>query len=132
MRKLKSTITYKVPNGLYCNHNLHGIKPRCRFCTEFKKGLFVCVLHNQTLVVDQAVLILKCKDCLNAPLFSTQHIVEEFSREETSAPMVPVRDIVRGAVTEYKKVYKDLLNQGYPHNIIEKIATDIVVKEDKK
>jgi hypothetical protein len=66
MRKIKTTLEYLVPDGLYCNHKMAKSNPstRCRFCTEVSKGVFVCVIHNLPLLVESGYLILKTVECM--------------------------------------------------------------------
>lgn len=66
MKQLKTTVCYNVPEGFYCNHSMRKSTPltRCRFCTEVSKANFVCVLHNEPLLLESGALIYKTKACL--------------------------------------------------------------------
>lgn len=130
MRKIKSTVHYRVPDGPYCNHNLHGKEPRCRFCTEHKKGFFVCVLHNEYLVVEQAVLIVKHNKCLTAKWHKDNEIID--SEPQQNKPTVPVQEIVKSAVLTYKKALNELLDQGYSYELADRLATEDIMKGVKK
>lgn len=68
MRLLTVRVTFRVPEGLNCNHDMKKSTPatRCRFCTEVNKGNFVCVLHNEPLLVAGGIMIQKTKKCLQA------------------------------------------------------------------
>ena len=69
MKTIKTTVKFKVPCGLYCNHNpMKRSTPttRCRFCTEVTKNVFVCVLHNEPLLTEGGVQIYKTFNCLAA------------------------------------------------------------------
>ena len=118
MKKLTATVTFKVPDGLYCNHSMQKSTPntRCRFCTDLGKGVFVCVLHNEPLAVMSGYLISKTKACI-----AKQGTVED-------APIVPPKELIKFAVTEYRKIYKSLLAQGIPESLADKMAQAEVLK----
>lgn len=124
MKRLASTIRYLVPKHQYCNHDLAKSTPntRCRFCTDLGKGLFVCVLHNEPLLVEQAKLILKTPRCLKASQFCKTEIED--------MPRIPPRELVRQAVLEYRKIYQQLMADGIPEPLADKYAREAVIKED--
>lgn len=64
MMTLKTTVKYKVPVGMYCYYECNKKSPRCRFCVEHKKGIFICVLHNEPLAVEQGYLAIKTTGCM--------------------------------------------------------------------
>ena len=65
MKTQKTTVTYQVPDGLYCNHEMTKKSTpftRCRFCTDLGKYGFTCVLHNVQLT-SMGILVNKCDQC---------------------------------------------------------------------
>lgn len=64
MISLTTVVKYKVPFGRYCNHAINKTALRCRFCVEHKKGIFICVLHNEPLLVEQGFVCYKASNCL--------------------------------------------------------------------
>ena len=68
MRKITVKVTCFIPEGMYCNHELAKSKPttRCRFCTEVAKAHFVCVLHNEPLLLEEGILIRKGRGCMTS------------------------------------------------------------------
>lgn len=117
MKKLTTTVTYKAPNGLYCNHTMQKSTPltRCRFCTDLGKYGFTCVLHNEQ-VASIGVLIQKSAKCL-----SKQGTVEE-------PLVVSPKALVTYAVKEYRKLYLALIKQGLPDYLADKAAQEEVLK----
>lgn len=118
MKRLTTKVTYKVPIGPYCNHDNKKSTPltRCRFCTDLGKYGFTCVLHNEQLAVLGGKLILKCEAC-----FSQQGVVED-------TPTVSPKDLMTYAIKEYRKLYQNLLHQGFPEPIADKMAQEGVLK----
>ena len=117
MKRLTTKVTYKVPIGPYCNHDNKKSTPltRCRFCTDLGKYGFTCVLHNEQLA-SMGVLINKCDSCMKK-----QGVVED-------VPTVPPKDLMTYAVKTYRKLYQDLLRQGFPEPIADKMAQEGVLK----
>jgi len=73
------------------------------------------VLHNEQLAAI-GVMISKCPACLKK-----QGVVED-------VPTVPPKDLMTYAVKEYRKLYQDLLRQGFPEPIADKMAQEGVLK----
>lgn len=117
MKKLTTTVTYKVPAGLYCNHNMQKSTPltRCRFCTDLGKYGYTCVLHNVQLAT-MGPLINKCDACMKK-----QGTVED-------TPVVPPKELMTYAITEYHKVYSALVKQGVPEGLAHELAQKEVLK----
>ena len=111
MIRMTTTVNYKVPSGLYCNHQIEKSTPltRCRFCTEVQKGSFTCVLHNDQLNVN-GILIQKSPACL-----SKCNVVED-------VPEVPIEDLVKYILSEYRKIYNNLKSNGIPDKLADEIA----------
>lgn len=118
MKKLTTTVTYKVPKGMYCNHEMKKSTSftRCRFATDLGKHGFTCVLHNEPLAVYCGNLLSKCDAC-----FSQHGIVSD-------TPTVEPKEIIKFAISEYNRIYKDLIKQGVPAGLAEKLAQKEVLK----
>lgn len=118
MKKLTTTVTYKVPKGLYCNHSMQKSthSTRCRFCTDLGKGRFTCVLHNMPLDLMEGILIYKTDACL-----AQQGTVED-------TPTLPPKEVAKYALKEYRKLYLSLIKQGYPEEMAHKAAQEGVIK----
>jgi len=116
MKRLTTKVTYKVPIGPYCNHDNKKSTPltRCRFCTDLGKHGFTCVLHNVQLA-SVGVMIQKCEGCLKK-----QGTVVD-------TPAVPPKELIKYAVKEYSKLYRELLSQGYPEPLADKMAQEEVL-----
>ena len=125
MRKLKTTVTYKVSDGGYCNlrferHKGFPADQRCRFCTNLGKNGFVCVLHNMPLVVEEGCLIRKTQACMACK--------SQIVPDEEDAPKVNPKDMIKWALDEYNRVYNQLVNEGYPAALAMKVAKESVLK----
>lgn len=128
MKKIKTTVTYKVSDGFYCNlrqesHKGFPVNQRCRFCTQVSKNNFVCVLHNMPLVVEEGCLIRKDKACIRNMAYKSQSVPEP---EEV--PKVNPKDIIKWALDEYTKTYNRLVKDGYPEALAAKLAKEAVMK----
>lgn len=128
MKKIKTTVTYKVSDGFYCNlrqekHKGFPANQRCRFCTQVSKNNFVCVLHNMPLVVEEGCLIRKDKACIRNMAYKSQTVPEP---EEV--PKVNPKDIIKWALDEYTKTYNRLVKDGYPEALAAKLAKEAVMK----
>jgi len=75
MKKLTTTVTYKVPDGIYCE--------QCRFCRPIKKA-YVCALHNDPLLIESDSMVRKTKNCLigkkSADQISTSDILDIYDQ----------------------------------------------------
>lgn len=111
MRRQKTIVIHLVPRGPYCNIQKTA---RCRFCTEVKKNVFVCVLYNEPL--EGSALIYKTDQCLNKV-----GTVED-------APLVPPRELMKHTITEYHKAYIKLIASGVPEKLADKAAQEEAMK----
>ena len=118
MKRLTTKVTYKVPIGPYCNHTMQKSTSltRCRFCTDLGKGKFTCVLHNDQLALLGGALIQKSPACA-----AKQGVVGD-------TPYVSPKDLMQYAITEYRRIYKDLLDQGVPDKLAHKMAQKEALK----
>lgn len=122
MRKLKTTVNYRVSDGLYCNLTTKRFKgnpaeQRCRFCTNLDERGYVCVLHNERLSLDDGYLIRKAPNCL-------YHKGVEI--EDTDKVTLQPQDIVNWAIDEYSRIYNQLINDGYPVKLAMDAAKEMV------
>ena len=128
MKKIETTVTYKVSDGFYCNLRQEAWKnfppeQRCRFCTQVTKNNFVCVLHNIPLVVEEGCLIRKAPQCMKNMAYKSQTVPEP---EE--ATKVNPKDLIKWALDEYMKTYNQLVKDGYPEVLAAKLAKEAVTK----
>lgn len=112
MKRVKTTVTYKVPDWQFCNHSSHG-KEMCRFCVKSGKK-HVCVLHNMPLEVVEGTLVKKDMACIKATAGFTSVVDETIQ--------VDPKDIMKMTMQEYRKIYKQLIAQGIPEAMADKLA----------
>lgn len=126
MKKITTKITYSVPAWEYCNvqGNIFGqpSKEKCRFCIK-EKGYYRCALYNDVLDTSKGTLVCKTKDCERATL-GVKSVVEDVEHDDL--PKVEPKDIAKAAINEYMKIYKQLLDKGYPDNIATSLAKEYV------
>lgn len=119
MKAVTSTVTYAVPSWNFCNHDnlFDGDIPKmtCRFCQKSKDGSYLCLLYNQALSTEGR-LINKRPECCRATVGLDQSIVE------AAQPQIDPKTVIDAAITEYTKVLKQFMNQGYPLVLAEKLA----------
>ena len=121
MKKVKTTVTYKVPDWEFCNCSRLGkpTKDMCRFCVKHGKS-YVCVLHNMPLDMTEGVLVKKDPACIKATA-GFESVVED-----TSVQVDP-KAAMKMTMQEYQKIYKQLLAQGYPDTMANKLAQQMVL-----
>lgn len=123
MIKIKTDVTYKVPEWGYCNH-IAGLtkvsKDTCRFCVKTGKGCYSCALHNMPLETEQGNVVNKCPQCIKAGN-SKRAVVEEDTIQ------VSPKEVMKATLAEYRKVYKNLLDQGYPDVVADKLAQKVLL-----
>lgn len=118
MKKVTTTVTYRVSEGAYCNLN-DKAPNKCRFCVKERQG-YICALHNMPLDVELGSLVKKTRQCVkNMARFST-HVEDEIQINPAM--------IMKATIAEYDKLRKSLLAQGYPAAIAEKVAREGVCK----
>lgn len=118
MKKVKTTVTYRVPDGQFCNCSRLG-KDKCRFCVKHGKS-YVCVLHNMPLDITEGVLVIKDTACIKATAgFSS--VVED------SSIQVDPKAVMKLTIQEYRKIYKQLLAQGIPEAMADKLAQQMTM-----
>ena len=124
MRKVKQTLTYKVPSWNFCNSDktLKIGKETCRFCVKTRLG-YICTLYEENLSESHGA-VSKCPQCIEL----TAGFTVDISEPET--PTVDPRFIMRETLTIYKKTLNDLISQGYPRQMAESIATKYVLEDN--
>lgn len=122
MKRIKTTVTYKVPDWQFCNHSCGGnpTKDNCRFCVKHNKK-YICVLHNMPLDMVEGILIKKTDACLRATA-GFKSVVED----EPEIKVDP-KTVMKLTLQEYRKAYKKLIAQGYPDAIADKMAQQMTM-----
>ncbi len=124
-KKIKTSITYKVPAWCHCNlqGNIFGqpSKEKCRFCVK-EKGYYRCALYNEVLSTSEGTLVNKARKCKKATA-GFDSIVED----EEATPTVEPKKLMKHTIAEYNKVRKQLIGQGYPEAIADKLAQEYVL-----
>ena len=120
MKKVKTTVNYKVPEWEFCNCSRFG-KPtseKCRFCVKQGKG-YACTLHNMPLDVVEGILIKKDKACIRA--------TAGFPSEVVDTEQVDPKLVMKLALQEYRKLYKKFIRDGYPDSMADKLAAQLTI-----
>ena len=126
LKKVTTTVTYKVPAWEYCNLQAGYDRPSkemCRFCVKDRTG-YRCTLYNTTLDVRDTALALKNEECRRA-VAGYESIVED--ADYATGPDIDPKDIIKATLAEYNKVYKKLLADGYPEFMVNKLAQKHVI-----
>lgn len=120
MKRVKATVNYKVPDWEFCNCSRLGkpTKDMCRFCAKHGKG-YVCVLHNMPLDVVEGALVKKDMACIKA--------TAGFPSEVEGTIQVDPKTVMKMTLQEYRNAYKQLIAQGYPDSIADKLAQQMVL-----
>lgn len=123
--KVTTKITYKVPAWGHCNlqGNIFGqpSKEKCRFCIK-EKGAYRCALYNEMLGTSQGTLVDKCPRCKKA----TAGFDIPVEDEEATLTVEP-KKLMKHTIAEYNKIRKQLISQGYPEPIADKLAQEYVL-----
>lgn len=128
MKKAKFKLHCKIPSWNFCNLDIYTqnktySKKTCRFCQKNKEG-YHCLIYNEPLKNDPT-FVYKTSGCINATA-GFEEVVTELQ-----VPPVDPKTIVRETVKEYTRVLKDLMSQGYPQGLAEKLAIKYVTGEDR-
>lgn len=128
MRRIKMTLSYVVPAWNFCNYDTSNTsKEVCRFCEKTKKGHH-CVLYDADLMSD-GNLISKVKGCCRATAGYDTVVTYEAPQApaQNQAPAVDPKWIMQETLKMYNKSLNDLLAQGYPRPMAEKLAQQYVL-----
>lgn len=126
MKRIKTTITYKVPSWEYCNHEkmFKPSKDTCRFCVPTGKN-YTCALYNMPLSTVDNLLIEKTHQCVRATAGFGGPVEDVVPEPHIS---IDPSLIMKVAINGYTKVYKDLVNQGYPAALAEEAAKQYMLE----
>lgn len=126
-KKITTQVTYRVPEGHYCNLLSGGLIPKptkelCRFCVKDGKG-YRCALYNTPLEIVDTAFPKKDRDCERAiaGFRSTVRDVEE------QGPTIAPKDLIKASIEEFEKARRKLLAQGYPEAIASRAAKEYVL-----
>lgn len=126
LKKVKTEITYKVPAWCHCNlqGNMFGqpSKDKCRFCVK-EKGHYRCALYNDILS-SEGPLVNKSRACEKATA-GYKSVVTDAADEPIPTPNP--KDVIKLSLAEYIKTRKQLINQGYPEAIADKLAQQYIL-----
>ena len=125
MKRIKSTVTYKVPSWNFCNSDnltMSGdvTSQTCRFCIKDKAGAH-CLLYDKPLSIMDG-LIYKVRDCCKATAGFASVI-----DEPPPTPTIPPKDIMKQTIELYSKTMNDLIAQGYPRPMAELAAKKYIL-----
>ena len=122
VKKVKTTITYRVPDGSYCN--LDYTAHLCRFAVKERHG-YRCALYNYPLDTSNDKMPLKTRDCIKATC-GFKSVVEDVPMVD-NGPIVDPKQLMKMTIDEYNKVLKQLKSQGYPDAIAERVAKEYML-----
>ena len=120
MKKVNTTVNYKVPDWEFCNCSRLGkpTKDMCRFCVKHGKN-YVCVLHNMPLEVVEGMLVKKDTACIK----DTAGFPSEVEDTIQDDPKI----VMKMTIQEYRKAYNKLVGQGYPDDMADKLAQQLIL-----
>ena len=126
MKYIKSTVTYKVPGWNYCNVDRFDIdgtpsKQLCQFCIKSKDG-HRCALYNQPLM-SSGKDVKKLSQCCRATA-GFESVIDA----PPEAPTIAPKDLMKQTIALYKKTVNELLSQGYPRQMAEQAAEQLIFK----
>ena len=127
MKRIKSNVSYIVPNWNYCNSDnlVNGgelTKHTCRFCVKTKAG-YTCLLYNESLSTNDE-FISKVRACCEASA-GYQSVIETDVAQP--GPTIQPKDLMKSTIELYDKTVNDLLSQGYPKNLAQQVAKQFVL-----
>ena len=120
MKKIKSTVTYKVPHWNYCNcddfADIMGKSKRlCQFCIKTKAG-YSCTLYNCPLSSEDGE-VSKTRECCKATAGFPSNI-----DALPPAPTIDPKELMSKTIQLYNKTVQDFISQGYPRSLAEDLA----------
>lgn len=124
MKRIKSTVSYRVPHWNFCNEDNFDygatlVKSTCRFCVKDKSGHH-CLLYDKSLSIRDG-LIQKVPACVDATAGFKSVI------EPDEVPTIDPKDLMKQTINLYEKTVKDLMAQGYPQPIAAATAKKFVL-----
>ena len=120
MKRVKTTVNYKVPDWEFCNCSRLGkpTKDMCRFCVKHGKG-YVCVLHNMPLDMVEGILVKKDMACIRATAGFTSEVEDDIQ--------VDPKAVMKMTMQEYRKAYNKLVCQGCPDAMADRLAQQLIL-----
>ena len=127
MKKVTSTISYRVPNWNFCNVNKFDYdatmsKELCRFCIKTRYG-HQCLLYDKTLSV-KGELVSKTEACCRASAGYSSTI-----NTEPDLPTVNPRDLMKQTIDMYNKTVEGLIRKGYPRAVANTVAKKHILED---
>lgn len=120
MKNVKITLTYAAPSWNFCDFDNGRL---CRFCDKTKTG-YVCRLYDENLSSCNG-MVDKSTKCVRASAgFSTEVVSEA---PAANMPKIEPKLIMSEAIKMYTKALDELLTQGYPRPLAEKLAKQSVL-----
>lgn len=126
MRKIKQEINYSVPSWNFCNKDEvqpdgRYSKELCRFCIKTKNG-HRCMLYDELLTTDPN-FVHKTKGCINASAGFHTEVTE------IVPPVAVPKLMMRETIKSYNKAVNDLMAQGYPRDLANKLAEQHILNK---
>lgn len=125
MKKIKTVVTYRVPEWDMCNHIGPGGEPSkdtCRFCVKTKSG-HTCAIYNETLS-SNGIEIMKTNKCIKATAMSKDTVEDDVTQDLGAA----VRIVKKDAIDSYHKIYTQLIKEGLSESAADKLARQLIMK----
>lgn len=121
MKYVTLTLTHAVSSSNFC---MSASGKMCRFCEKLRGGRHYCSLYDEPLV-GEGDSTEKCKACCKATAgFKTT--VEE-RPDPVVTPTVDPKVVMKETIKIYTKNLNELLSQGYPRQLAEKLASQAVL-----
>ena len=120
MKRVKVSVSYAVPDWNFCDFESGQL---CRFCDKTKNG-YACRLYDENLSSCND-MIYKARKCCEATAgFDAEVTVEA---PPAPAPTIDPKVIMSETIKIYTKALNELLTQGYPRLLAEKLAKQSVL-----
>lgn len=118
MRKITTTLTYRVEAGPYCNLYKFGSatpdpKNVCRFCVKNNQGGYTCAMYNE-LLSSQGKVVEKLSKCSLA-MCKGKDEVEDLA--SVAATFVDPKKMIADIIKQYQITVDSLVGQGFPADI---------------
>lgn len=125
MRKITQKVTYRVPHWNFCNDDtiVTGITPKatCRFCIKTRSG-HRCALYDEELTT-KGDSIYKVRACCKATAGFAVDV------DPAPLPAPSPKELMKASIELYTSHVNELLKQGYPRPLAEKVAKKHVLGE---
>lgn len=137
--KQSTKIKYRVPAWENCNCHSGSypiVNKVCRFAAkDVVTGMWYCSLYNEQLVVNQQIkgskipLLCKVRICQKSTAGykqSVKHVYEE-EQSDISTKQLDYKTIATLVLKEYDNTINDLIRQGIPAHMAQKIAKQDII-----